>query len=244
MHKALAYKPLMRWLKEVAAKLLLERSHTAIATRGELLNRYVAKNVVEDKLFEGLSRRIDIRQQLIFDAAVVARDNQIDQLGHLDTFGGGVAREHILFDILVERCKEVSNGAPRRDNNIIGLAATLARVVVRDIEVEVATQSREYSSELFGRVVAGYLLERLLCIFGHIFGVVVSLRQKEHFASFHLASDVAVVDKFAPAQHKAYGVAREVVRLDSVGVRLGELDNHWLRVDSRKLIFHHKTLNF
>lgn len=138
---------------------------------------------------------------------------------------------------MVDRREEVAHGTPRGVDDVIGLAAVVARVVVDDVQIVVHTQMREYVSQEFGRVVAGNLFERVVAVW-YILGVVVSFGQEEHLATVNLVTYVAIVDVLGSAQHIADGMAREVVRLDAVGIGLREFYYHRLLTDSGMLMFH------
>ena len=80
----------------MAFELLLERGQRPIAFRGELLDGYVVEDIRVDDLLKIVVCGIDISQHLAFQATISLRDNEIDQLGHLDILGRLVV--HTILD--------------------------------------------------------------------------------------------------------------------------------------------------
>lgn len=228
MHQPLTDKPLVGRRKEVAPKLLLERGHTAIAARSQLLDGYVAEYVTINELLEILARGINIRKHLAFQTAVHTGHDEVYEFGHLDVLGCGVVREQLIAQVLVERHKEVACGAPRGSHDVVQLATRRTRVVVHHVEIVVHTQIGEYLPQVLGRVVARNLLVGMLFALGHIFGVVVSLGQKIYLATLHLVTGVTIIYILGAAEYITNGVTREIMRLNTVGIWLRKLDYHWL----------------
>lgn len=220
MHQTLTYEPLVWRREEVTTKLLLEGCHTAIAARSQLLDGYVAEDVTVDELLETLARGIDIREDFALQTTVHTSYDEIDKLGHLDVLGRGVVTENLVAQILVERHKEVARTTPRGAHDVTQLATLRTRVVVHHIEIVGHTQVGEYLPQVLGRVVARNLLEGVLLALGHILGVVMPLGQKVYLATLHLITDVAIIYVLGAAEDVTNGVTREIVRLNTVGVRL------------------------
>ena len=105
MHQSLLDKPTVWRLEEVSFELLFERGERTVAQSRQLLDRNIFKDVRVDNLLEALFARIGILHHLALDAAVLLRNNQIDQLGHFQILGRLVVVEQLVFDILVVRKK-------------------------------------------------------------------------------------------------------------------------------------------
>ena len=109
MHETLFDEPAVGRFEVVLLELLFERGERAVAQPGQVVDGDVVEDVREDDLFETLFRAVGISHYLAFDAVVLLRDDQVDQFGHLEVFGGFVVGEEFVLDILVCGREEVSD---------------------------------------------------------------------------------------------------------------------------------------
>ena len=174
-------------------ELLFERGERAVAHSRQLFDGDVLENVRIDDLLEALFAGVGVIHHLALDAAIVLRNNQIDQFGHFQIFGCLVVVEEFVFDVLVGRDEEISQCVGRLAYHIVLFAAGCARVVVRDVEVVGDTQLREYRCQLRRRVVEHYLLEGSIG-FGLILNIMVARSEEEQIAAIDLLAYVARVD--------------------------------------------------
>ena len=112
---------------KVAFELLLERRERTVTLRGEHLDGDVAEDIGIDYLLEIVVRRIDVAQHLALQTAVLLRDDEIDQLGHLDVLGSLVV--HILvLKVGGRMVEEAPQGRRGGQRDVIERATIVAAV--------------------------------------------------------------------------------------------------------------------
>jgi hypothetical protein len=132
LHQSLVDEPPVGRSHKVALELLLERCERTVALRGEHLDGDIAEDVGIDYLLEIIVRRIDITQHLALKAAVLLRDNEIDQLGHLDILGCLVV--HILvLKVGGRMVEETPKGRGSGLRDVIERATGVASVRIGDV---------------------------------------------------------------------------------------------------------------
>ena len=182
VHQPLADVPLVGRHLEVAAELLFERGERTVGEFRKLLDRNVLEDVVVDGLFEILLRGVDVAQQLAFDAAILVRGDQVDQLGHLDVLGCLVVAEILVAQVVVGVDEKVSQRVPRGHGDVRTVAAVFARMFVRNVQPVGDVQMHQDALQVAGRVIKEHLLERLAA-FGEVLNVVVPDAQIENVAA-------------------------------------------------------------
>ena len=119
MDQALPDEPLVGRGPVDAEKFLFERSQGAVAAFCDLLDRNIGKDVGIDDLLEVVPGRIDVAQQLAFDATIPVRNDQVEQFGHFEVFGGRVVQERSFREAIVDVAEKTPDRTPARHRGVV-----------------------------------------------------------------------------------------------------------------------------
>lgn len=129
--------------------------------------------MVVNYLLERLASDIDVIQQLAFQATVFARNDKIDQFGHLDILGDVVVAEQFVAKIVVAVAEKAFQTVACRHRDVGVGPAPVARMPVRDMNPVIDVQMGQNTLEFCGSVVDEDLLEERV-VFGDVLYIVVS----------------------------------------------------------------------
>ena len=86
VHEPLTDKPLVGRHEKYPFELFLEGGERSVAECSQFVDRNIVEDVVVHQLLEILLRRVDVPENFAAQTALVVRNDQIDQFGHLDVF--------------------------------------------------------------------------------------------------------------------------------------------------------------
>ena len=166
----------------MAFELLLERGQRTVAHRRQILDRDVVEDVRVDDLLEVVVRRVDVAQNLALQAVVLVRDDQIDQLRHLDALGSLVVHEVVVLKIARRVHEETAQRRRRRHSHVVQPPAALAMMGVGDVHAVAHVQLQKDPLQQLRRVIHNDLLERPTLI-GQVLDIVVAYSHVKHVAA-------------------------------------------------------------
>ena len=104
--QSLLHIPFVGWQVEVSAKLFFERGKRTIGFGCQILDGYHAEDVIVDNLLEILLLLVYRIEDAVFDASILLRNDEVDELGHLDVLGRLIPMKRILTQVAVHVLKE------------------------------------------------------------------------------------------------------------------------------------------
>ena len=100
-------------------------------------------------MLEVVPGRIDVAQQLAFDATIPVRNDQVEQFGHFEVFGGRVVQERSFREAIVDVAEKTPDRTPARHRGVVQGTAVVALVVVGDIQLVGDVEVQQDALQLF-----------------------------------------------------------------------------------------------
>ena len=215
MDQALPDEPLVGRGPVDAEKFLFERSQGAVAAFCDLLDRNIGKDVGIDDLLEVVPGRIDVAQQLAFDATIPVRNDQVEQFGHFEVFGGRVVQERSFREAIVDVAEKTPDRTPARHRGVVQGTAVVALVVVGDIQLVGDVEVQQDALQLF-RGIANEDLCVGMSLRGDVFGIVATHTEEEKISLGELVAFIVVIDVFFSVEDISDHAAGELMGFDAV----------------------------
>lgn len=215
MDQALPDEPLVGRGPVDAEKFLFERSQGAVAAFCDLLDRNIGKDVGIDDLLEVVPGRIDVAQQLAFDATIPVRNDQVEQFGHFEVFSGRVVQERSFREAIVDVAEKTPDRTPARHRGVVQGTAVVALVVVGDIQLVGDVEVQQDALQLF-RGIANEDLFVGMSLRGDVFGIVATHTEEEKISLGELVAFIVVIDVFFSVEDISDHAAGKLMGFDTV----------------------------